>query len=758
MNILSIDQGTSGTKAIVVDETGVVLSLAEIAVHPQYLAGGGVEQDPSALLQSVLAAGRQAVESAGVRIEAVALANQGETVLAWDPATGEPLTQALVWQDGRSQEICDELVGSADLVAARTGLVLDPYFSAPKMAWLRRHLTTAGVVTTTDAWLVHALTGEFAGDVTTASRSLILDIDTVDWDPELLTLFGLQDEPLPRLVSCDEIVGTTTSFGGDIPVTGLIVDQLPPDTAGQMKDLQNYEFLNPDAQSRFQELVDQLKQAMTNSFFKDVEKMVEEMSDGDKQRMKDMVKALNDMLAQKMRGETPDFDGFMDQFGDMFGDNPPQSLDELISQMQSQMSAMQSLMDSLPGDQRQQLQSLMADKLGDAELEAEMSELAQNLDFLNPSRDQSSSYPFRGDEEVDLQAAMNLMSEMQDIDALERGLERAQYTGELDQVDTEALRELLGDEAVDSFDELKQLLEVLEEAGYIRREGDEWQLTPRGTRMIGQNALTEIYRQLKKQGIGNHPLPESGRHGERLDESKPYEFGDPFHLDMRKTIMNAVEREGSGSPVHLSPDDFEIYRSELMTTTTTVLMVDLSWSMALRGSFQAAKKVALALQNLIKAQYPKDSLYIIGFSAYARELKPQELPYVRWDESVLGTNMHHALLLAERLLAKHRVGSRQILMISDGEPTAHLERGRSQFSYPPSPVTIRETLKAVKRVTQQDITINTFMLDRNYYLKEFVNQLAKINGGRVFYTTPDRLGEYILVDYVQHKRKRIAQR
>ena len=172
----------------------------------------------------------------------------------------------------------------------------------------------------------------------------------------------------------------------------------------------------------------------------------------------------------------------------------------------------------------------------------------------------------------------------------------------------------------------------------------------------------------------------------------------------------------------------------------------------------AAKKVALALQNLIKAQYPKDSLYIIGFSAYARELKPQELPYVRWDESVLGTNMHHALMLAERMLAKHRVGTKQILMISDGEPTAHLENGRSQFAYPPSPITIRETLKAVKRVTQQNITINTFMLDRNYYLKEFVNQLAKINGGRVFYTTPDRLGEYILVDYVQHKRKHIAQR
>ena len=536
------------------------------------------------------------------------------------------------------------------------------------------------------------------------------------------------------------------------------LDALPPDPAGQMKELQNYEFLNPDAQSRYQELVEQLRRSMTESFFNDVSKMVDEMSEGDMQRMKDMVRDLNDMLAQRMKGEEPDFDSFMDKYGDMFGENPPQSLDELLEQMQAQMQAMQSLMESMPSDQRQQLQSLLADKLGDAELEAELSELAQNLDFLNPSRDQPSSYPFRGDEEIDLQAAMQLMNEMQNIDDLESGLERAQYTGELDDVDIDQLRELLGDEAVETFDELKQLLEVLENAGYIRKEGDEWELTPRGTRMIGQNALAEIFKQLKNQGIGNHPVPQSGRYGERLDDTKEYEFGDPFHLDLRRTIMNAIERDGPSTPVKLQPDDFEIYRSELVTETATVLMVDLSWSMALRGSFQAAKKVALALQNLIKAQYPRDSLYIIGFSAYARELKPQDLPYVRWDESVLGTNMHHALMIAERMLAKHRGGTRQILMISDGEPTAHLERGRSQFAYPPSPITIRETLKAVKRVTQQDITINTFMLDRNYYLKEFVNQLAKINGGRVFYTTPDQLGEYILVDYVQHKRKKISGR
>ncbi|RLT26071.1 MAG: VWA domain-containing protein [Chloroflexi bacterium] len=536
------------------------------------------------------------------------------------------------------------------------------------------------------------------------------------------------------------------------------LDQLPPDAPGQMKELQNYEFLNPDAQSRFQELMDQLKQAMTQSFFNDVSKMVQEMSDGDMQRMKDMVQDLNDMLVQKMRGQEPEFDQFMDKYGDMFGENPPQSLDELIAQMQAQMQAMQSLMESMPADQRSQLQSLLADKLGDPELEGELSQLSMNLDYLNPGRERSPSYPFRGDEELGLQEAMNLMGEMQDIDEMERSLERAQYDGDLEGVDLDKLRDLLGDESAETLEQLQQLLQVLEDAGYIRKKGDGWELTPQGMRKIGQRALGEIYTQLKKQGIGNHALPKPGRHGERIDDTKLYEFGDPFHLHMGRTIMNAVERDGPQSPVRLLPDDFEIYRSEQVTQTTTVVMVDLSWSMALRGSFQAAKKVALALHNLISSQYARDNLYVIGFSAYARELKVQDLPYVRWDESVLGTNMHHALMLARKLLAKHRGGTRQIIMISDGEPTAHLEHGRSQFSYPPSPVTIRETLKEVKRCTQEGITINTFMLDRNYYLKEFVNQLAKINGGRVFYTTPDKLGEYILVDYVQNKRSSIRGR
>ncbi|MCA9853279.1 MAG: VWA domain-containing protein, partial [Dehalococcoidia bacterium] len=536
------------------------------------------------------------------------------------------------------------------------------------------------------------------------------------------------------------------------------LQNLPEDVPGQVKELQNYEFMDPEAQARFNELLESLKKSMMDSFFKDMYDQIKDMSPEDLQRMKDMVRDLNQMLQDRIAGNEPDFDQFMEQYGDLFGDNPPQSLDELVAQMQQQMGQMQSLMDSMSGDMRQQLQDLLADKVGDPELQQGLGELAQNLEYLYPMRDLRNQYPFRGEEEIDLQSAMQLMDQMQSIDEIERQLERTQYGGEIEDIDADKLEELLGPEARETLEQLKNLLEILEQAGLIRKKGQNWELTPRATRKIGQKALAEIYSQLKGDTFGKHEVQKVGAGGDRAEDSKKYEFGDPFHLDIQKTIMNSMYREGPGTPLRLHPDDFEVERTELISQTATVIMLDRSWSMALRGSFQSAKKVALALNNLISSQYARDSLYIIGFSAYASELKAEDLPYVRWDESVLGTNMHHALMIAQKLLAKHTNGTRQIIMISDGEPTAHLDHGKSYFAYPPSPITIRETLKEVKRCTQKGITINTFMLDRNYYLKEFINQVARINKGRVFYTTPDKLGEYILVDYVASKRKRVAGR
>jgi uncharacterized protein with von Willebrand factor type A (vWA) domain len=535
-----------------------------------------------------------------------------------------------------------------------------------------------------------------------------------------------------------------------------ILNDLPQDIAGQIKELEKYEFLNPDAQRRFLELLNELRKAMASTFFKNVEDMVNNLSDGDIDRMKDMLQALNDMLVKKIAGEDPGFEEFMAKFGDMFGDNPPQSLDDLLEQMRQQMAAAQSLMNSLSPEQRQQLSDMMGDRFSDPDLNSELARLAKELDFLNPG---GSQYNFSGDQNLDLQAAMELMNEMDSLDQLIDQMQSAERGGDLDRIDQDLLRDLMGDDAAEDLNKLDQLMKALEDAGYIRpTDSDGWELTPRGSRMIGQKALGEIYERLKRQSLGNHALPEEGRFGERLEQTKPYEYGDPFHLHLPRTIRNAIGRNGPQTPVQLHPDDFEIYRSEQITSTATALLVDLSWSMALRGSFQAAKKVAMALHNLITSQYPKDDFYIIGFAAYAKELKAHDLPYLQWDEYVLGTNMQHALLLAEKLLAKHTGGTKQIIMISDGEPTAHLENGEAQFAYPPTAETIRATFKAVKHCTTRGIAINTFMLDASPYLKAFMDEIARINGGRVFYTSPEKLGEYILVDYVQHKRKKLARR
>jgi uncharacterized protein with von Willebrand factor type A (vWA) domain len=577
-----------------------------------------------------------------------------------------------------------------------------------------------------------------------------------DFRERLDEIVGMEKETIDEWLNKD-----SDGFSGDVlkniaERNQEILEGMPEDVAGQVKELEQYEFLNTDAQKKFLELLNDLRKSMANTFFNNIENMVNNLSDGDIERMKDMMKALNDMLVKKIAGEDPGFDDFMKEFGDMFGDNPPQSLDELLEQMQQQMAAAQSLLNSLSPEQQAQLQSLLSDRFNDPELNAEMAKLAKEMAFLNPEGNQ---YRFSGDERLGLDAAMDLMNEMSQLDQLIEQVQSAERGGDLDRIDRDLLKDLMGDEAGEDLDKLNELLKALEEAGYIRPTGDDrWELTPRGSRMIGQKALGEIYERLKRQNMGNHAVPEEGRFGERLEQTKPYEYGDPFHLHMPRTLRNAIDRNGPGAPIQLQQDDFEIYRSEMITSTATAMLVDLSWSMALRGSFQAAKKVALALHNLITSQYPKDSFYIIGFAAYAKELKAHDLPYLQWDEYVLGTNMQHALLLAEKLLAKHTGGTKQIIMISDGEPTAHLENGQAQFAYPATPETIRATFKAVKHCTTRGIAINTFMLDSNYYLKAFMDEIAKINGGRVFYTSPEKLGEYILVDYVQHKRKRLARR
>ncbi len=270
---------------------------------------------------------------------------------------------------------------------------------------------------------------------------------------------------------------------------------------------------------------------------------------------------------------------------------------------------------------------------------------------------------------------------------------------------------------------------------------------------IGQKALGDLFERLDRDRLGRHDSVHAGVGIETEHTTKPYEFGDPFRLDVEETVRNALRRAGPGLPVRLTPDDFEVERTELTTRAATVLMVDLSLSMPMRDNFLAAKKVTMALHSLISERYPRDFLGIVGFSEVARELKPEDVPEVSWD-FVYGTNMQHGFLLARRMLAR-QPGTRQIIMITDGEPTAHIEAdGQPFFSYPPVPRTIEETLKEVLRCTREGIRINTFMLDPSYHLREFVERVTRMNRGRAFFTTPEDLGDYVLVDFIEQRRLR----
>ena len=561
----------------------------------------------------------------------------------------------------------------------------------------------------------------------------------------------------------DEVVATErqgikdrTAEGPERAQREQRLDAIPPDPAGRLRDLQTYEFVSPEARQKFDELLASLRQQMMQPFMQGMQQALQNMSPQDLARMREMMQDLNRMLRQKAEGEEPDFDAFMAKWGQNFPG--VESLDQLIEQIGRRMAAMQSLMQSLTPEQRQQLDEMMRNlMLQDERLEAQMRQLAMNLAEFLPMDEMTRRYPFQGDEEVSLQEAMRLMDELQQMDELEREVRGVRALEDLENVDRERVERLLGPEAAEDLQRLKELTKQLEDAGYLEREGDELSLTARAIRKIADKALRDVFAVLKRDRIGGHAIERRGAGGDQTDETKGYEFGDPFLLDLKETVMNAVERSGPGTPVRLAPNDFEVYRTELRTQAATVVMLDMSRSMLNNGYFLPAKKVALALHALIRGQFPRDALYIVGFSLYARTFTPEQLPTLSWSEWNIGTNMHAGFALSRQLLGKHKGGTRQILMVTDGEPTAHLEGGVADFSYPPTRRTFEETLKEVQRCTREGITINTFMLERSSWLVGFVEDMARINHGRAFLASPERLGEYVVVDFVRSRRRLIGR-
>ncbi len=520
--------------------------------------------------------------------------------------------------------------------------------------------------------------------------------------------------------------------------------------AGQVSGLTDYDFTSTEAAERFEELLEELRRQLMQQAVDQMAGAMQDLSPEDLARMKDMLAELNQMLEQRRAGEVPDFEGFMERYGDFFPENP-QTLDELLEVMARRMAAMQQMLNSMTPEQRAQLQELSEQLLGDMDLQWQMDQLGDHLRELFPQMGWEQSRNFTGQDPLDMGEAMDIFDELADLDQLEQMLRGASSPGALAEVDIDRVRDLLGDESAESLERLSELARMLEEAGLVDNHEGQLSLTPRAIRRLGQNALGDLYRRLLRDRAGRHDLERSGVGHEREYTTKTYEFGDPFNLHIERTLRNAVTRGGVGTPVKLTPDDFEVERTESTVQAATVLMLDLSLSMPMRDNFLPAKKVSMALHSLISTQFPRDYLGVVTFSEVAREIKPERIPEVSWDY-VYGTNMQHGLVLARQMLAR-QTGTRQIIMVTDGEPTAHItDQGYPQFNYPPSQETVDRTLTEVRRCTRDGIRINVFMLDATPYLTRFIETVTKMNGGRAFFTTNQNLGDYVLVDFVDQRR------
>lgn len=640
------------------------------------------------------------------------------------------------------EQITDEVIHHGDVEAAlrrimERGLQTPDGRQMPGLSELRDRIR--------DRREEIAESGELDGSLAEAARELA-DI----LDEERHAIENARDDALR---SGDERRAENANAAAD--ERQMRLDLLPDDLAGRMQSLQSYNFESAEASRRFDELSERLRSEMMQQVVDRVSEGMESVTPEDVQRTKEMLAALNEMIAKRDQGEDPGFEKFMDEYGDMFPDDP-ETLDELLESIARRMAAMQAMLNSMSPEQREQLARLSQQFMDDMDLQWQMEQLSSSLQAQFGQLNSESSYEMSGESPLSMSQALDAMAEMGRLDELEGMLDAATSPADLAEIDPEKIRETLGEDAASALEQLSRLTNELIEAGLVDRVEGRLELTPRGLKTLGSNALRDLFSSLRQDRSGQHQMATIGQGHESAYDTKPYEFGDPFRLDLHQTIRNAVARQGSGTPVRLSPDDFEVERTEHLTRAATVLMVDLSMSMPMRGNFLPAKKMAMALHSLITSRFPHDFIGLVGFSETAREITADQLPEVSWDY-VYGTNMHHGFTLARKMLAREH-GTKQIIMVTDGEPTAHItSRGDVYFDYPPAPETLEVTLREVLRCTRDGIRINTFVLDATASLDRFISQLTQMNGGRAFHTTNDELGGYVLEDFIE-RRQRITHR
>jgi uncharacterized protein with von Willebrand factor type A (vWA) domain len=553
------------------------------------------------------------------------------------------------------------------------------------------------------------------------------------------------------------------------------LDALPSDTAQAIRQLADYSWRSQQAREAFDKLKDLLRREVLDSQFRGMKDALENPDPEAMQRVKDMMAELNQMLDADARGEhtQEDFESFMGRYGDFFPDQPA-NLEELVDALARRAMAARRLMDSLSPEQRDELAGLMQQTLADAGLAAEMARLGDALRARRPELDMAGRPPesMTGQDPLGLGDATTALADLADLADLETAL-RQDYPGaRMDDIDEDAVRRALGRQAVDDMEALRQTERELERQGYLQRNAGKLELTPKAVRRLGETALRRVFADLPEGGFGDHEQHDAGQAGEYTGATRPWEFGDEQAIDAPATVRNALLRdaaafrrerhapgrdpehwEGDPPRVRLSASDFEVGETQRRTSAAVCLLVDLSYSMAIRGTWGVAKQTALALHALVRSRFPQDSVQVIGFSNYARELRETELAGLGWD-MVQGTNLHHALVLAGRYLDRRPEHDPVVLIVTDGEPTAHLRRdGQSWFDWPPAPETIQLTLAEVDKMTRRRAALNIFMLAEDERLTAFVDEVARRNGGRVLHAQPERLGEYVVRDVLRTRRQ-----
>jgi len=538
------------------------------------------------------------------------------------------------------------------------------------------------------------------------------------------------------------------------------LDNLPNDTARAVRQLADYQWRSPQAREVYEQIQQMLREQVLDAQFAGMKQALQDASPADLERIREMMGALNDMIDADARGEhtQADFEQFMRDYGDFFPDNPG-NLDELIDSLARRAAAAERLMNSLTPDQRAELQSLMEQAMAGSGLADEMARLQHGLRSARPDLRWGGRQPLRGEDPMSFSDATGALAELADLDQLDELLGQNYPGASLDDIDEELIERALGRPAVDDLARLRQIERELSKQGYLERGSNGLKLTPRALRRLGSTALRRVFDEMASRGRGGHDVRDAGAAGEFTGASREWRFGDEQPLDVVRTVRNAVVRRSfwrqdhvsadSAPKVELEPDDFEVVETERRSSAAVALLVDMSYSMELRGTWGEAKTTALALHALISTKYPQDKIEIIGFSDYARVMTPSALVEHDWDR-VQGTNLQHGLMLARRHLDKYRNSEPVILVVTDGEPTAHLATdGYADFAWPPTRETLAATLAEVERCTRRGARINVFMLDDEYGLVNFMQEVSRRNGGRLFMPKPGALGEYVVADYLR---------